>query len=299
MPRRMAGPADRALAAPAFELLAITRRRPGDRSVSGLWEVLALRYARLPQRTRRESLLGVDAHDAAPMPLDYYVWVLRAGDRVILVDTGFDAEEGARRGRVIEREPRAGLALLGIDPAAIADVIVTHLHYDHAGTLDHFPAARFHLQETEMAYATGRCMSYATLRQPYSVEHVCTMVRRVFDGRVAFHDGDGEIAPGVTVHRIGGHAKGIQCVRVATARGPVVLASDCAHYYENLLDHRPFIIVHDVEATLRGYDRLRALAPSTDHIVPGHDPLVMARYPAPGARLEGIVARLDLPPRPA
>lgn len=267
--------------------------------MSETWEVFALRYARLPERTRRESLLGVDPHDSAPMPLDYYVWVLRAGERVILVDTGFDAAEGARRGRRIEREPREALAMLGIDARAIADVIVTHLHYDHAGTLEHFPAARFHLQEAEMAYTTGRCMGYAALRQPYSVEHVCTMVRRVFDGRVAFHDGEGEVAPGVTVHRIGGHAKGIQCVRVATARGPVVLASDCAHYYENVLDYRPFIIVHDVEATLRGYDRLRALAASLDHVIPGHDPLVMARYPAAEPRLEGVVARLDVPPRAA
>lgn len=62
------------------------------------WEVFALRYARLPERTRRESLLGVDPHDSAPMPLDYYVWVLRAGGRVILVDTGFDAAEGPGAG---------------------------------------------------------------------------------------------------------------------------------------------------------------------------------------------------------
>jgi len=140
-------------------------------------------------------------------------------------------------------------------------------------------------------------MTYAELRRPYSVEHVCGMVRRVFEGRVVFHDGDGEVAPGVTVHRIGGHAKGIQCVRVATARGPVVLASDTAHYYENVLDYRPFLVVHDVEATLRGYDRLRALAGAVDRIVPGHDPLVMERYPAPDARLEGVVVRLDVPPR--
>lgn len=261
------------------------------------WEVFALRYARLAQRTRRENFMGVDAHDALPMPLDYYIWVVRRADRVILVDTGFDAAEAARRGRTIEREPRAALALLGVDPAAIADVVVTHLHYDHAGTLEHFPAARLHVQEAELAYTTGRCMSYAALRQPYSVEHVCTMVRRVFEGRVAFHDGDGEVAPGVTVHRIGGHAKGIQCVRVVTERGPVVLASDTAHFYENFLEYRPFIITHDVEATLRGYDRLRALAASLDHVVPGHDPLVMARYPAPDPRLEGVVARLDRPPR--
>ncbi len=265
--------------------------------MSGIWEVFALRYASFAARTRRETFLGVDPHDAAPMPIDYYVWLLRDGERTILVDTGFDAGEGARRGRRIERLPREALATLGVDAAEIGDVIVTHLHYDHAGTLDDFPAARFHLQEAEMAYATGRCMTYAHLRQVYSVEHVVGMVRRVFAGRVVFHDGAGEVAPGVTVHRIGGHAKGIQAVVVATARGPVVLASDAAHYYENFEEYRPFIIVHDVEATLRGYDRLRQLAGGDlSRIVPGHDPLVMARYPAPEPRLSGIAVRLDVPP---
>src|SRR4051794_15329551 len=147
-----------------------------------------------------------------------------------------------------------------------------------------------------MAYATGRCMTYETLRQPYSADHVCAMVRRVFDGKVAFHAGDEEILPGISVHLVGGHAKGIQCVRVRTASGPLVLASDTAHYYESLATRRPFIILHDVEAYLRGLDRLEALAGGQERIVPGHDPLVMARYPAAEARLEGVVARLDVTP---
>src|SRR6267142_1154838 len=80
-----------------------------------------------------------------------------------------------------------------------------HLHYDHAGNLDRFPNARFHLQDREMSYATGRCMCNGMLRHPFSVEHVTTMVRHVYGERVTFHSGDGEIAPGVTVHRVGGH----------------------------------------------------------------------------------------------
>ncbi len=59
----------------------------------------------------------------------------------------------------------------------IRDVIITHLHYDHAGNLDRFPNARFHLQDREMSYATGRCMCNGMLRHPFSVEHVTTMVQ--------------------------------------------------------------------------------------------------------------------------
>ena len=263
-------------------------------SEDGTYEVFAIRYGEMTARTRRESFLGVDAHDSAPHAIDYYVWLIRNEARSIVVDTGFDHVEGEARGRRLERLPREGLSMLGVDADHVSDVIVSHLHYDHAGCLHHFGAAHFHLQEAEMAYATGCCMCYETLRYPYSVDHICQMVRNVYSGRVVFADGDREIAPGITAHLIGGHAKGIQAVRVMTRSGPLVLASDAAHYYENFLEYRPFIIAHDVEATLRGYDRLRDLAGGdTSRIVPGHDPLVRERYPSPNQALDGIVTRLD------
>lgn len=261
------------------------------------YEVLALRYAHLATRTRRESFLGGDPHDGAPCPVDYYVWVVRNATRTFVIDTGFDHDDARRRGRLLNHLPREVLAMVGVDAETVEDVIVTHLHFDHAGTLHHFPRARFHVQAAEMTYATGRCMCYSDLNAPYDPAHVCRMVRSVYSGRVRFHEGDAELAPGLSVHLIGGHAKGIQAVRVRTARGWVVLASDSAHYYENLLNYRAFIVVHNVEDMMRGYDRLRSLAASVDHIVPGHDPAVLARYPAVSG-LETIACRLDLPPGP-
>ena len=120
------------------------------------------------------------------------------------------------------------------------------------------------------------------------------MVRRVYAGRVRFHDGDAELAPGVSVHLIGGHTMGLQVVRVATRRGWVVVASDASHFYANMEEIRPFPIVYNLTDMVEGYDRLRALADSPEHIIPGHDPLVLERYPAPSnSALQGIVARLD------
>lgn len=259
-----------------------------------VYEVHALHYASLETRTRRESFLGVDDHDAAPMPVAYYVWVIRNAARTLVVDTGFDHAEAGRRGRVLRRLPREALLMLGVEATSVTDVIVTHLHFDHAGTIEDFPQARIHLQEVEMSFATGPCMGYHEMRLPYSVDHVCTMVRRVFAGNVVFHAGDREIFPGISVHLVGGHSKGIQCVRVKTVNGPLVLASDTAHFYENLRSYRPFIVVHDVEACLRGYDRLRDLAGATERIIPGHDPLIMTRYPASAPSLSGNAARLDV-----
>lgn len=83
---------------------------------------------------------------------------------------------------------------------------------------------------------------------------------------------------------------------MSARHGWVILTSESAHFYESFLSYRPFIVVHDVEAMLRGYDQLRVLASRVDHIIPGHDPAVLQRYPAvPG--MEGIACRLDLPVR--
>lgn len=246
-------------------------------TVDAAYEVYAIRYASV-QRMRRDNFIGHDPHDG-PMPLDFFVWLLRCGDRCILVDTGFNAQSAASRDRVLTRCPIEALRVLGVAPEAITDVVLTHLHYDHAGNLDKLPNARFHVQDAEMDYATGRCMCHVPLRHAYSVDDVVQLVRKVYADRVVFHDGDATISPGVEVLLMGGHTRGMQSVRVATQRGRVVLASDASHYYENFEKERPFPIVYNVADMLAGHRRLLAEADSPDHVVPGHDPLVLKRYP--------------------
>ena len=242
------------------------------------WEVFAVKYADRNSRTRRDSFIFDDNHDA-PHPMDYFIWLLRRDAEVILVDTGYDAKEGRARGRPIRLDPIEALAPFGLQPDDITKVIVTHLHYDHAGGLDLFPNATLHLQEAEMAYATGPCMCHDTLRMPFSADHICEAIRRLYSGKVIFHDGDAQVADGVTVHCIGGHSRGLQAVRVRTSAGWLVLASDAAHFYENMHARKPFPIVVDVQDMLDGFDRLESLASRPELIVPGHDPLVMQAFP--------------------
>lgn len=254
------------------------------------WEVYAVKYADRPGRTRRDSFLLDDDH-AAPHDMDYFIWVLRREGRTILVDSGYDADEGRRRGRPILRDPREALKPLGVAAEDVDTLIVTHLHYDHAGGLALFPNATLHLQAAEMAYATGPCMCHGTLQAPFTAEHVCEAVRRVFSGRVIFHEGDGEVAEGVTVHRIGGHSRGLQAVRTLTSAGWMCLASDASHYYENFLARKPFPIVVDMQDMLDGFDRIQTLASARSLVVPGHDPLVMTAFP--DWRETGFIRRLD------
>jgi glyoxylase-like metal-dependent hydrolase (beta-lactamase superfamily II) len=255
------------------------------------YQVYALKYAHHARR-RAENFIGGDPHDG-PMPLDYFVWLIRGDGREIVVDTGFSAAMAAKRGRDHLRCPTEALRALGCEASRVKDVVITHLHYDHVGNFELFPAATLHLQDLEMRYATGRHMCDERHRGAFEAEDVVGMVRRVYEDRVRFHDGDGQIAPGVSVHLIGGHTMGLQVVRVATRRGWVVLASDASHFYANMEDIRPFPIVYSIPDMVEGYRRLRALADSPGHLIPGHDPLVFERYPAPSKALEGIVARLD------
>jgi glyoxylase-like metal-dependent hydrolase (beta-lactamase superfamily II) len=256
-----------------------------------MYEIYALKYAHHVRRAG-ENFIGGDPHDG-PMPLDYFVWLVRGAGRDLVVDTGFSAAMAAKRGREHLRCPAEGLRLLGVNAGEVQDVVISHLHYDHVGNFDLFPAATLHLQDLEMRYATGRYMGHECFRGAFEVEDVVGMVRRVYEGRVRFHEGDSGLMPGVSLHLIGGHTMGLQVVRVATRRGAVVLASDASHFYANMEEVRPFPIVWSVADMVEGYRRLRELAESPAHIIPGHDPLVMERYPAPSKELQGVAVRLD------
>jgi glyoxylase-like metal-dependent hydrolase (beta-lactamase superfamily II) len=259
-------------------------------------EVFAVRYAS-HARMRSENYIFGDAHDAMTS-IAYYVWVIKGAHGTFVVDTGFDETAAKERGRKITHPVDEGLKALGIAPDKVDHVIATHLHWDHAGNYDMFPNARYHLQDTEMAYATGRCMCHPMMRIPFSESDVHAMVSKVYANRCEFHDGSEQLAPGVVVHKIGGHSKGLQCVEVKTKRGTVVVASDCCHLYSHMEEGRVFPITYSVGDTLEGYKTLQKLAGgSRQHVVPGHDPEVMNRYPTAKPGLEDWIVRLDVAPK--
>jgi glyoxylase-like metal-dependent hydrolase (beta-lactamase superfamily II) len=268
--------------------------RGAQRAQLPQYQVFAIRYATF-HRVRRDNFLGVppDPHDG-PMPMDYFVWLIRGDGRDILVDTGFNQRAADARGRKLLRCPITALSALDLASEQVSDVIITHMHYDHAGNVDLLPRARFHVQESELQYSVSRYMAHKPLRHAYAFEDVGHMVRRLYQDEVVFHDGESRLAPGIELVRVGGHTQGLQIVRVHTARGWVVLASDASHYYENFELAAPFPIVHNVGDMLEGYRTMHRLAESPDHIVPGHDPAVLRRYPRSTAGAE-IVALHEAP----
>lgn len=270
--------------------------KPMDAQGIAPFELYAIRYARHSGRKAQDNYIGAaDFHDAES-DLEYYVWVARRDSEVYVIDTGFEEQAARERGRELLMSVKDGLALVGVAAEEVDHVILTHLHYDHAGTLDQFPKARFHVQDAEPAYATGRCMCHPALRQPFNVEDIVSFVRKLYGGQVEFHRGDTELAPGLSLHLIGGHTAGLQVVRVWTKRGWVVVASDATHLYGNIEHQIPFPAVYNVGDMLEGHKRVRSLADSSRHIIPGHDPQVMLRYPALSPQTEGKVVRLDVAP---
>ena len=256
------------------------------------WEVYAIKYAEADALAPGDVAIGADPHHS-PFAMAYYVWMIRRGGEAIVVDTGFNAASGAKRGRRLLRSPVEPMRQLGVDSETVMTVIVTHLHYDHIGNSELFSHATFHLQDKEMAFATGRYMRHRFFRNMYDVEDVTHFVRDVYAGRVVFHDGTADIRDGVTVYLAPGHTPGVQLERVWTLSGWLVLASDACHYTFLREREQVYPIVFDPGGLIETYARLRELAASDRLVIPGHDPVVMDDFPAALPELAGIAVRLD------
>ena len=237
------------------------------------YELYAIRYAHMAAR-RKDLFAHGDPHDG-PMDVDYFIWVAVGEGRSVVIDIGFSKTTGAKRNRQLIRCPIQSLRLIGLNPEEIQDVVITHLHYDHAGNFGLLPAATFHIQEPEVHFATGRHMRHAFFRCAYELEDIIDVVRLNFGERVMFYNKSAALAPGIILEPAPGHTTGQQIVRVHTKRGWVVLMSDAAHYFENILTCRPFTAVLDMPQMADSFDKIIELAGGVDRMIPGHDPLVM------------------------
>lgn len=260
------------------------RKLPDLPQADDVYHIYWMRFGTLERRVK-DNFLATDLHDG-PMALDYGLWVLANQARTVLLDTGYGREAANRRDRPMEFDPVEGLERIGIDANAIEDIVISHLHYDHAGNIGRFPRARFHVQDAEVSFATGRCMCDRFLRTVFDVDDVIELVRHVYADRVVFHDGDDDLLPGLRLVALPGHSGMVQGIVAQTTRGPVFLVSDAAHFYANLVRREPFVLTLDAAATLQSYKRIMKIAGNIDRVVPGHDPLVRAIYP--GCEVNGI-----------
>lgn len=270
-------------------------------TIAASWKpeaVYAIRYATRPTALRHEHFYGHDECGDVSMPIDYFVWLVTGPDSAILLDGGFTpATADARPGRIHLGSPLEVAETLGYGPSAIRSVVVSHAHYDHTGYLSYLPEARIHLQEKELSFWTGPSARREMYRSIVDQEDILGLVRSNFDGSLDLYHGDAWIAPGVSVHLVGGHTPGTQIMRVTLDSGDVVvLASDASHFFENFNDERPFSIAHTVPDMFSAFDTIKALARRVDGspgiIVPGHDPAVKDHFLCPRPDDESLTGRL-------
>lgn len=243
-------------------------------------EIYAVKFGQNDTAERGHFFMGPDAEPRGEhMQLDYFVWAIRSPGQDVVLDSGFTAAVNRTRGRNHFEEPADALRRLGVDPDRVEHLILSHLHYDHAGGVDQFPNAAVHLQASELAFWTGKYARRGEFLRTIEVDDILRIVRMNLEGRVDLVEGDKEIVDGIRVHHAGGHTPGSQFVSVRTASGIVVLAGDTSHFFENVEGDKPFAVHADVVGLYRTFDRMQALATS-GVVVAGHDPELFERFEA-------------------
>jgi len=234
------------------------------------------------------------AHNAEPavraawlndnfLPPDAFDWalnvvVVRSGGRTILIDAGMGAEFPLpRAGQLIHR-----LEAAGIDLASVTDVVLTHMHMDHVGGLlvDGVkerlrPDLQIHVAAAEVKFWESPDFSRVSMPDGFPDALRATAKRFVkeYRSQLRLFEDEHEVAPGVVIHRTGGHTPGHSIVRLAsggdrlTFAGDLVFAVGFEHPdWHNGFEHYP------EEAARARTSLLRELAETGGLLVATHMP---------------------------
>jgi glyoxylase-like metal-dependent hydrolase (beta-lactamase superfamily II) len=249
----------------------------GAGQAAPLYDVHAVRFATLPFNV---SGLVAGADPTRRIDIAMMVWVVRGNGRTILVDAGFVREKFITRWKPANYvTPAVAVEQgLGIKPEDVTDIVISHIHWDHADGVTLFPKAAIWLQREELTHHVGDDGAVLDRAIDTDVAAAFHELRRA--NRLRLVDGDDkEILPGIRVYTGGRHTFASQYVGVRTAAGTVVLASDNAYLYENLEQKRAIAQTLDAASNLAAQGRMLALAQSASLVVPGHDPAVFTRFP--------------------
>ena len=247
------------------------------------YEIYAVSYAVIPDFSVAGLVAGADR--SRKLDIQMMVWLLKGSNgENVLVDSGFYRDKFFKQWKVKDFvKPSDAIAKLGLKPEDISDVIITHMHWDHADGLDLFPKARIWIQQDEYSYYTGEAWQAGGSHGGIDPDDVMALVKANTEGRVRLVKGDDQEAiDGIRFFTGGRHTYASQYVAVNQKAGTAVIASDNCYLYENLDKHAPIAQTLDAVSNLKAQDRMKQLASSPKLIVPGHDPLVFTRFPSPG-----------------
>jgi len=210
-----------------------------------LWDVHILEFAR--SKDQLVAGLILDAHDQGVVDLPFSFVLARRGDRIVLIDTGFmregsGAEFSEKFGIPDWISPLTLLETLGVQAGDVTDIVLSHAHFDHMGSIGKFPNAMIHVQKqeilswVELLALPPRFGALTAIINPDDM-------RRAFDAsiehRLDLVDGDRDnLLPGLHVRTGPGHTLGQQFIILETARGRLVVAGDCIYTSANICGHK-------------------------------------------------------------
>ncbi|MFG1193088.1 N-acyl homoserine lactonase family protein [Xanthobacter flavus] len=262
-----------------------------------MYNVFAINYA--SSIRERRMFIGKNDDASEMILMSNYVFLIKNETKTILIDTGFNSTSAGRRGWAHDICPAEALTYCGVNPDDIQHVIITHMHYDHAGNMDKFKNARFYIQKREINFVMSEMMAHhhPNLGGPVDISDVQYLAELIFEGRVRIIDGYHNLVDGIELFLVGGHTPGLQIASVETARGKIVLAGDASHFIYNINHKRPVNYFVNLSEMMQGFETVEMLAVGREtHIIPGHDPILMTMYPSPSPKAKGIVVQLDLDP---
>jgi glyoxylase-like metal-dependent hydrolase (beta-lactamase superfamily II) len=211
--------------------------------------------------------------------MEYNFWVIRDGERVMLLDTGYDIPARDWLGEIPVMLTPDGLALLEIDPLDVSMVITSHFHYDHIGYLGLFENAEVVSGAAEYEYWFGKWRANQLEGEFTVAEHLEAVKKAEQEGRLRLIDAQTDVYPGITVYPVGGHCPGELLALVRSASGPLVLAADAAHFYEQIDNEWPFFAFTDLDEMRWALSFINRLAADEGAaVVPGHDGRVRQRF---------------------
>jgi len=258
----------------------VTEPAHAPRQQAPTYELYAIRYGTLSDFPVRGLVAGADT--SRRMDAALTIWLARGNGRVVLVDAGFYRDKLMQRWKPVDYiTPAEAVKKVGVVPEEITDIIISHVHWDHADGADLFPNARVWIQKDEYQHHIGPAGEARDRAIDDDVARMFLSLSR--KGKVQQVNGDStEIIPGITVFTGGKHTFASQYVTIRTGAGTAVVASDNLYLYENLDGRRPIAQTLDSLSNLRAQDRMKRLASSLRLIVPGHDPAVFTRFATPG-----------------
>jgi N-acyl homoserine lactone hydrolase len=224
------------------------------------------------------SNLTLKRHEGEKVSIPSIVWVMRSKDETVVLDAGpgDPAVVRSELGRAFEPhgDLTETLIALGVEPAEVETVVISHLHWDHAGGLDLFSSARFYVQRRELHAAIAPVPAHEAL---YELDGASPAPPRWLRSRkrMTIVDGDVQLCPGLRLLLLPGHALGLMGIEVSTRSGTIVLASDAVPTFENWEDNIAPGIYVDLREAYATLDKLRTIPDA--HVLPGHDYAVLER----------------------